>query len=213
MCRFLAVHDKRPFTIGDPLRQLAGISRNSSEYQGDGWGCAWLEGGRWQRYRNLRPIWDDPLDRFGSTTFLLAHARSAFRNDGLEVENNMPFLSDGTVFVFNGELRGVRIQAPGRIGADKLFHFLLRFGGELDPGSIRKSVEVVKKRSRYVRALNFILARHNTFVVHSCFNETPEYFTLYKKLEGTRVSVCSEAYPDETGWTPLANDSLEVHSF
>ena len=46
-----------------------------------------------------------------------------FRNEGIAVENNMPFLSGRHGFVFNGELRGVRIAATGRIGAEKLFRF------------------------------------------------------------------------------------------
>jgi glutamine amidotransferase len=213
MCRFLAVHDRRPFAVGDPLRRLATIARNSSEYQGDGWGCAWLQDGQWRSYRNLRPIWEDDLDRFDHTTMLLAHARSAFRNEGLDVDNNMPFQDDGTVFVFNGELRGVRIHAPGRIGADKLFHFLLRSGGDCSVRGIRKSVEIVKKRSRYIRAMNFVLAGRDALVVHSYFNEAPEYFTLHRKLAGTRMLVCSDAWPGDMGWTPLPNDHLEVHSF
>ena len=31
--------------------------------------------------------------RFGRTTLLLAHARSAFRNEALDVANNMPFVA------------------------------------------------------------------------------------------------------------------------
>ena len=80
MCRFLAVQDSKPFLIPGLLRQLALISRNSPEYQGDGWGCVWLEGDRWRLYKNSRPIWEDDLNHFGRTTLLLAHARSAFRN-------------------------------------------------------------------------------------------------------------------------------------
>jgi glutamine amidotransferase len=213
MCRFLAVHDKRPFAIGGHLRQLARIAAGSAEYQGDGWGCAWLEGGQWRAYRNLRPIWEDHLDRPEATTLLLAHARSAFRDEGPDVANNMPFVDGRAAFVFNGELRGVRVRAAGRIGAEKLFHLLLRLGGSRGETGVRKTVEAVRKRSRYVRAMNFVLAGPDAMFIHCCFNEAPGYFTLHKKLEGTRTLVCSEAYPGETGWDPLPNDHLEVHPF
>ena len=171
MCRLLAVHDSRPFDIGSHVRQLAAVARNSREYQGDGWGCAWLEAGQWCVYRDIRPIWEDDLSRFGRTTLLLAHARSAFRNEGLDVANNMPFISGREVFIFNGEMRGVRIQAGGRIGAEKLFHFLERFGGNHQGQGLAKALAIVKRRSRYIRAMNFVLAHPEALYVHACFSE------------------------------------------
>jgi len=210
MCRLLAVHDSRPFDIGSQVRQLAAVARNSREYQGDGWGCAWLEAGQWRVYRNIRPVWEDDLGRFGRTTLLLAHARSAFRNQGLDVANNMPFISGREVFIFNGEMRGVRIQAGGRIGAEKLFHFLERFGGNHQGQGLVKALDIVKRRSRYIRAMNFILARPGALYVHACFSEDHDYFTLHKKEAGTRYAVCSEPYPGESGWMALPNNYLEA---
>jgi len=211
MCRLLAVHDRRPFDIGSHVRQLAAVARNSREYQGDGWGCAWLQDGQWRLYRNLRPVWEDDPDRFGRTTLLLAHARSAFRNEGIDVRNNMPFLTGREAFIFNGEMRGVRIRAEGRIGAEKLFGLLRRFNGSGEPCGLVKALEIVKRRTRYIRAMNFILARPQALYVHACFHEDPEYFTLHKKEAGTQYVICSEPYPGESGWTALPNDILEVH--
>jgi predicted glutamine amidotransferase len=210
MCRLLAVHDSRPFDIGSHVAQLAAVARNSREYQGDGWGCAWLEAGEWCVYRNIRPVWEDDLSRFGRTTLLLAHARSAFRNEGLDVANNMPFITGREVFIFNGEMRGVRIRAVGRIGAEKLFHFLMRFNGDNRGERLRKALDIVKRRSRYIRAMNFILARPEALWVHACFSEAPEYFTMHKKQAGAQFVICSEPYPGESGWTPLPNHYLEV---
>ena len=107
MCRLLAVRSQNPFDPRDYLTRFAFIARNSKEYQGHGWGCSWLAGGGWNTYRNVCPVWDDGLSRFGRTTLLLAHARSAFRDEGVAVENNMPFTDGRTVFIFNGELHGV----------------------------------------------------------------------------------------------------------
>ena len=69
----------------------------------------------------MRPIWEDDWRPPGRTTLLLAHARSAFRDEGIRVENNMPFHDGERGFIFNGELRGVRIRERGRIGAEKVY--------------------------------------------------------------------------------------------
>ena len=45
---------------------------------------------------------------------------------GIKIENNMPFTGGNYVYVFNGELRGVRIKEKGRIGAEKIFNYINR---------------------------------------------------------------------------------------
>ena len=127
MCRLLCVRRKNGFAMRPHLEALAAIARNCQEYQGHGWGCAWLDDTTWRLHHNIRPIWEDDLARFGQTTLMLAHARSAFRDEGIAVENNMPFFDGERVFIFNGELRGVRLKATGRIGAEKVFNFITRF--------------------------------------------------------------------------------------
>jgi glutamine amidotransferase len=213
MCRLLAVEDQHRFEIGSHLKQLAILSRNSFEYQGDGWGCAWRTDREWQVYRNIRPIWEDDLEQFGSAHLVLAHARSAFRNEPPDLAHNMPFLAGQEAFIFNGELRGVTLQAEGRIGAEKLFHFLRRFGNGDRRTRMVKALAIVKRRSRYVRAMNFVLADAGALYVHSHFGENAPYFTLHRKQAGTQYSVCSEPFPGEAGWMPLPNDYLEVHPF
>ncbi len=211
MCRLIAVRDATPFAISAMLRPLATIARRSKEYQGDGWGCAWWNGGVWERHRSLRPIWEDDLDRFGSTVALLGHARSAFRNEGIAVENNMPFVEERAAFVFNGELRGVRISASGRIGAEKLFRFLREMGSETGLESLRHAASVLRKRSGYVRAMNFVLASGPVLRAGTWYSEDPEYFTLHLKRDGSRAVLSSEPFPDEPGWIPVPNgETLEV---
>lgn len=83
--------------------------------------------GQWQIYRNIRPVWEDDFSSLPDTTLLVAHARSAFEDKDIVVENNMPFSDGKAVFVFNGELRGVKIKEEGRIGAEKIFNFIRRF--------------------------------------------------------------------------------------
>ena len=208
MCRLLAVRDVEEFPIAEQLQALATIARQSKEYQGDGWGCGWWDGARWEVYRSVTPIWEDRLDQFGRTRMLVAHARSAFRNEGIAVENNMPFVEGDAAFVFNGELRGVRFTAPGRIGAEKLFGVFRRFGGDGDTAALERAIRVVVRRTGYVRAMNFVLVNRETIRIGSRFGEDPGYFTMYQKETGTRRAVCSEPFGGEADWQPIANGTV-----
>ena len=208
MCRLLCVHSHRPFAIEPHLDVFAAIARDSREYQGHGWGCAWLEDGEWRLYRDIRPVWEDRRDRFGETTLLLAHARSAFRDEGICVENNMPFDDGRHVFIFNGELRGVRIREQGRIGAEKIFNYVKRF----DRGDMHEALErglgVIEKRTRYIRAMNVILASPTRVHVSCRFAEDPDYFQMRERdAEGVRI-ICSDPYLGTTGWTRIDNGAV-----
>jgi len=209
MCRLLAVKDVAPLAIADVLRPFAEVARRSSEFQGDGWGCAWWQGGAWALHRSSRAIWDDDFTDLGAARVLIAHARSAFRNEDIAVENNMPFLSDGHGFVFNGELHGVRLKEQGRIGAEKLFKFLLRFSrGEAS--GLTRGIAAVTRMTRSIRAMNFVLADGERFFAYSQFSENPDYFTVHTLRAGRRVVICSQPLSDEAGWLPLERGVLEV---
>ena len=212
MCRLLAIASRRPFAMAPHLDQLTRIARESREYQGHGWGCAWMEGGRWSVYRNVRPIWEDSVDRFGQTRFLLAHARSAFRNEDIVVENNMPFIDGPQAFVFNGELHGVRIREEGRIGAEKLFRFIRRFDNGDTLTALKKSIGIVRRRSAYIRASNIVIGDGRKLYLHSSYQEDPEYFTIHMKRTADEVWVSSERYvPEADGWSPIPNgEFMEV---
>ncbi len=116
MCRILYARADSEFSIAEMLRPFAELSRASREFQGHGWGCAWREGDHWRQYHDIRPIWEDDLEQFGGSNLLLVHARSAFRDEGIVVENNMPFSDGESMFIFNGELRGVRIKSHPLFG-------------------------------------------------------------------------------------------------
>ncbi len=205
MCRLLLVEN--PSGI-DPLSHLdafKNISRNSKEFQGHGWGCAWLDEKRqWQLHHNIQPVWEDPLI-FPRTTLFLAHARSAFRDEGIVVENNMPFSDGENVFLFNGELRGVKIKAEGRIGAEKIFNTIKR----LDHGDLaqatKRGVMVINKRTRYVRAMNFFLANNKAVQVCSQFDEDQDYFQMCTTQIGNTRIICSQTYGDDDAWEAIDN--------
>jgi len=210
MCRLLLVKSDQPFESQYHLNQLAQIARNSQEYQGHGWGCACLINGRWEVYKNIKPIWEDQLAAFPPTTLLLAHARSAFRNEGIAVENNMPFFDEKYVFIFNGELQGVKIKAEGRIGAEKIFNYIKRFDTGDFAEAVRKAVNIIQKRTTYLRAMNILISDRRKIYLVSVFNEAPEYFTLHLKRHTGQLIICSENYRGESNWQKIKNHTIEV---
>lgn len=221
MCRILLVRSASPFSISDHLTPFAQIAENSREYQGHGWGCSWLKNSadssvQWQHYHNIKPVWDDDIHQFGSTTLLLVHARSAFRDEGIAVENNMPFTDGKSVFIFNGELRGVKIKSEGRIGAEKIYNYIRRMYQGLPQGdwslALEKGVGIINRRTSYVRAMNIILSDGSDTVVSSTYGEDPGYFQMHMLKRNGLTLVCSEPYPGQTDWSPMGNHfTLHVH--
>ena len=207
MCRILYARSTSPFPIAEKLGPFARLSRESREFQGHGWGCAWLTDEGWQQYHDIRPIWDDDLNQFASTRLLLVHARSAFRDEGIVVENNMPFSDGESIFIFNGELRGVRIKAEGRIGAEKIYNYIRRFDKGNKCAATAKAVDIIKKRSTYVRAMNIILSDGEQSCLSTSYSEDKEYFQMYQKQEPDLHLVCSQPFADEQGWTHIENNT------
>lgn len=210
MCRLLFVKSEQKLDITPYLKKFADIAQNSKEYQGHGWGCAYLKNGEWKYYKSINPIWQDNLDQFGSTTRFLAHARSAFRDEGITIENNMPFWDDKYVFIFNGELHGVKIKAQGRIGAEKIFNYIKRFDkGDLLE-ALKKAVEIIKKRTAFIKAMNIIIADKHKVYLTSVFNDEPDYFTMYMKQSQNNLVICSEKFSHEKGWQKIENNTIEL---
>ncbi len=210
MCRLLMVFNPEGFEPDPHLHAFRQLSKASREFQGHGWGCTWLdENNHWHCYHNIAPVWEDEISGFSRTRVLLAHARSAFRDEGIVIENNMPFSDDHRVFVFNGELQGVRIKAQGRIGAEKIFNTVKRFDqGDL-AAAVERGVMVITKRTRYIRAMNFLLADRNEIHLCSVYNEDPEYFQLHEtEMENAHI-ICSTPYPDtRADWRTIPNNTL-----
>ncbi len=211
MCRLLYVRSERSFDICDHLRPFAELSRNSTEYQGHGWGCAFLRNDQWQFYHDSSPVWEDDVSQFGQTTLLMTHARSAFENRDIRVDNNMPFYDADHVFIFNGELRGVRIKEEGRIGAEKIFNYIKRLDSGDIGDALARGVGIINKRTKYVKAMNIIIGDKQHAYVSTLFNADPDYFTLHEKLTAHSVMVCSEPYPASTGWVAIPNNTTRVY--
>jgi glutamine amidotransferase len=210
MCRLLAVRSQDAFSPAPYLGKFAFIAKNSKEYQGHGWGCAWLDpAGLWQIYRNIRPVWEDDFSLFPATTLLVAHARSAFEDKDIVVENNMPFFDGKAVFIFNGELRGVKIKEEGRIGAEKIFNFIRRFDSGDTLAALKKATGIIRNRTRQIRGMNIIMVKDRRIYLSTFFQGDPEYFTMHSKENG-RLILCSEPFPSEQGWRGIPNDSVRV---
>ena len=216
MCRILCVRGVEPFDIAPHLAAFAQLARESREYQGDGWGCAWIDADGWRLYRDISPVWEDAAAPSGRTTLLLAHARSAYRGEGIRVENNMPFFDGERAFIFNGELHGVRIKERGRIGAEKVFNFVKRFG-DGDMGlALERGLDAIEKRTRYVRAMNLIVAdaarrgplrdpvqRGSGLLPDACLPGGRRADPVLDALPG----LASESDGRRT-WTPVANGAI-----
>lgn len=207
MCRLLFVKSEVEFNIQEYLEKFALISKQSKEYQGHGWGCSYRVDYNWQHYKNILPVWKDDLSKFGKTNLLIVHARSAFKDEGITVENNMPFYDDKYVFIFNGELRGVKINSEGRIGAEKIFNYIKRFDKGNMYDAISKATEIINKKTSYIRAMNIIMCDKENTYAYSLFNEDPDYFTMYYKNDPALV-ISSMKLPDENNWTPIQNNTL-----
>ncbi len=209
MCRILAVRSPNPIDIPNHLEKLANISKNSKEFQGHGWGITYFENNQWKLHKKIDPIWESDFSFLGESNIFLAHARSAFQDEGITLENNMPFLSNHLAFIFNGELRGVKIKEKGRIGAEKIFNFIQRFNnGDLEKG-IDKAVGLINKRADYVRALNFIISDGDKLYTMCQYNEDPEYFNLHKSSNDDLTIVSSEMYGPYS-WEKILPGKVEV---
>lgn len=211
MCRLLCVHDNAQFDTKEHLEPFAEIARTSREYQGHGWGCAWLVDGTWRFHHSILPIWEDPDKPAERTSLLIAHARSAFRDEGIIIENNMPFSNGDRVFIFNGELRGVRINEKGRIGAEKIFNTILKFDRGKLSTAMEKGVKVIERRSRYVRAMNIVIATPAAIHVASIYNEDRSYFDMQINRNKHRLTICSDAYPLGGDWKSFGNRRVESY--
>lgn len=207
MCRILLVRSDHAFSIANQLQPFAALSKNSREYQGHGWGCSWLDvnSNQWQHYHHIQPVWEDDLTQFRETKLLLVHARSAFRDEGIVVENNMPFTDGESVFIFNGELRGVKIKSEGRIGAEKIYNYIRRMDKGDKLAALSKAVSIINRRTTYVRAMNIIMADKSTQLVSSNYSEDPGYFQMQRSTEGGLLRICSEAFAGDDQWQPIDN--------
>lgn len=210
MCRLLCVKSDQLFAVEHYFPAFSRMAKNSSEYQGHGWGIAWREGDHWKLHHNITPIWEDKLPSEVQTQLCIVHARSAFEDRDIAVENNMPFQQGNKIFAFNGELRGVRIKAEGRIGAEKLFNLILsRDRGDLHK-AVADSMKLLEQRTTHLKAANLVVSDGTSIYLASRYNEKLDYYTMWRKADGHRLVICSEPLDSEALWSPIAQGVEKV---
>ena len=211
MCRILFTKENKPFNVNKYLLPFAKMCKQSKEYQGHGWGFSFIENKNWKTKKQITPIWESEFPENIFTTQLVIHARSAFENKGIVIENNMPFGNKDTVFVFNGELRKTRLNIDGRIGAEKIFNFINKLNKDDYAEAIQRAVKIITKRTEYVRAMNFIISQNKITYVYSDFNEDENYFTLQQLNENGNVIICSEKlFEFGNQWEAIPTKQLRI---
>ena len=69
-------------------------------------------------------------------------------------------------------------------------------------------MEVIEKRTRYVRAMNLIMATPERSLLATVYNENPGYFQMQRASVGSLDVVCSEQYPVGGSWRPVENRTV-----
>lgn len=207
MCRFFLAHSTKPTNFQKLFKEFVYMSQKSrtsdGDRQEDGWGIGWRdEKGNWRSFKSLKPIWKQInfSKKLKPTTSLIIHARSAsFARHKRNLNYNQPFLSDGMAFVFNGMLKGVKLnrKLKGEIGAQKIYELIKE---ELINNSPQKSLANVHKlllsHTESIEGMNIGLSDGKKLFAISEFKGNSEYFKLRYYNGKAMKMICSEKIGD-----------------
>ena len=114
--------------------------------------------------------------------------------------NKRLFLLDGMALVYRAHFALIRnpIFTSGGVNSSALFGFT------------NTLVDLIEKRTRYVRAMNMIIVSRDSSELATVYNENPAYFQMYRSRQAAVDIVCSEPYPGETGWRPTDNRTVQT---
>jgi len=200
MCRFLLCKSKNLISPNRILKSFSNMAQKSKafdgDWQGDGWGFSWLENNKWKEYKSLKPIWEEneKFMEFPQSNVFTIHARSAsFPQHRNIIEYNQPFINNTFSYVFNGLLKGVTLSLPGEIGAQKIWSLLNSYLDKIDLSrALDKTVNILKKNSKTIQALNIGLAKKNAISAYCFYLKHPEYYSL-KYCDNFNIKlICSE---------------------
>lgn len=202
MCRLLMASSNEPLNSKALLEVFATACEKAvapnGDLQEDGWGVAWLDTeDNWQTKKSLHPIWKDSasFSSVPNTKLLVVHARSAtFPGEKGDLSFNQPYIAGKYCFVFNGALKGVKLDrpVPGKIGAQKIWSLLqeqLKVNSPAD--SLEKTENYLEQNSREIIALNIGIATPDSLSAICKYTAHPEYYTLHYS-ENTVKVICSE---------------------
>ncbi len=215
MCRFLLCKSKQLINPKKILSSFAKMAQNSKafdgDWQGDGWGIAWLKDNKWQEYRSLKPIWEEKEKflKFPQSYIFSIHARSAsFPQHKNNIEYNQPYINEFYSYVFNGLLRGVTLSLSGDIGAQKIWLLLNDYLKKMNlTQALYKTTDILKKNSRSIQALNIGIAGKNTISAYCHYTKHPNYYSLQYSDSSDVKIICSEVI-DGFSFKSLPTNSL-----
>ncbi|MCS7184099.1 MAG: hypothetical protein NZ866_01985 [Patescibacteria group bacterium] len=197
MCRFLIISSKEEFQIKDYLYPFSKMCENSftpdGDRQKDGWGCLTSK----QFYKSIQPIWKEKniFDIFLNDNLFIAHCRSA-SNSIIDLEFNQPFIKDSLVFVFNGLLKGVKIDIEGKIGAQKLFNLILDFYKREKSNFLENLYQYILQNSEFIVGMNIGLIDLSLKRIYliSVYHQHKDYFQLNLFEEENLIIISSEEF-------------------
>lgn len=203
MCRFLVVKSSQKQNHQKLINQFSLMCQKSKtldgDWQGDGWGLVWLDQeNNWQRYRSLKPVWKDKENqKVPETNMLMVHARSAtFKTQLGNLSFNQPYIKNKSAFVFNGHVRGVRLnqKVAGKVGAEKIFNLILRQNSHSPAKAIKKVHQLINSKAEQIHGFNLGLTDKKYFYVFSDFTEGEEYFSIRSYNSKKLKMICSEEF-------------------
>lgn len=218
MCRFALVRSELLEKPEKTLNDFAEMAKKSKaldgDWQGDGWGIAWMQNGQWKVYKSLKPVWEDQsvFKTFPKTNMFLVHARSAsFPKDKGNIEFNQPYIYKNYAFVFNGLLKGVRLAVPGRIGAEKIWNILKNNLDRFSPKeALQKTTQLLIKNTQQVNALNVGLSDGKNLYSFCYYTMHPEYYNLQSCRTGEKIIICSEKIGKEDFQATTVGDVVQL---
>ena|SRR3990167_1821403 len=198
MCRFLLIKSKKEIKLTNLLNDFADKCRTSNEWQGDGWGISWkVEDRGWRIEKSLRPIWEDvdKFDKIPKSKFFVVHARSAsFPKHNGFLDYNQPYLDKDLIFVFNGELYGVSVRAPGNIGAQKIFWLLNKDRNQRKTvvESLKNVRDLLISNSKSMLGMNMGLFHEDAILASCYYQKNAQYYTLHFMTSDSLSMISSE---------------------
>ncbi|PIR13193.1 hypothetical protein COV49_03075 [Candidatus Falkowbacteria bacterium CG11_big_fil_rev_8_21_14_0_20_39_10] len=219
MCRFLLAKSREKQETTQLLESFADMAKKSKAYdgdwQGDGWGASWWNGGKWEQYVSLKPIWEDRefFLFIPETSLLCIHARSAsFDHHKNTIEFNQPYIQGRYAFVFNGLLKGVRLphQVEGRIGAQKIWSLIQMYLKKFSPKkALEKAVSDLNTHSRFIQALNIGLSDGKDVYAYTQYAKHENYYQLRHSSTSEVGIVVSEPI-DGYEWKKIPVEHVKI---
>jgi predicted glutamine amidotransferase len=197
-------------------------NKNAVYNHPDGWGIAYLDGGRFSKYKKQVPVWeDDTFPRFRSikTNALIIHARRS-SSTKRAYENTQPFYrklpGNEYVFCHNGTIRDIinfdeEFYPLGETDSERLFYYLLSSFNKLGKDALHMSLSSLSNHT----AANMILANTQEAFVAVQYTENPAYYTMKLYFDRRCLVICSEILPGfyDARWQSLNNKSLVEINF